>query len=99
MRRLTLSDPERKALEALRDRGRKAYLRERAAALLKIAAGQSAHAVAAQGLLKKGETIVAIVTGNGLKDVASAMKAVGKPHSVAPEASELKRLVSELKLA
>lgn len=36
----------------LRDRAEKAYLRERAAALLKIAAGQSAHAVAQEGLLR-----------------------------------------------
>lgn len=36
----------------LRDRAEKAYLRERAAALLKIAAGQSVHAVAKTGLLR-----------------------------------------------
>lgn len=37
---------------ALRDRAEKPYLRERAAALLKIAAGQSPHAVAQEGLLR-----------------------------------------------
>jgi transposase len=52
MRTLLLSAPERQALEALRDHADQAYLRERAAALLKIAAGQTAHAVAAHGLLK-----------------------------------------------
>lgn len=36
----------------MRDRAKKPYLRERAAALLKIAAGKSAHAVAQNGLLR-----------------------------------------------
>jgi len=49
---LTLDPEEHAALVALRDRGPKAYLRERAAALLKIAAGESAHHVARHGLLK-----------------------------------------------
>lgn len=34
--------------------------------------------------IDRDERIVAIVTGNGLKDVASAVRAAGKPHSVAP---------------
>lgn len=37
----------------MRDTAEKAYLRERAAALLKIAAGTSAHAVAQHGLLRQ----------------------------------------------
>jgi transposase len=52
MRRLTLTDEQRGALVRLRDTGPKAYLRERAAALLKIAAGIPAAAVARQGLLR-----------------------------------------------
>lgn len=53
---------------------------------------------AAQGLVKKGEKIVVVVTGNGLKDVASAMKAVGKPYLIEPEEGALERLVKEQKL-
>ena len=52
MHRLSLTPQERAALEALRATGPKAYLRERAAALLKIADGQSAAAVARIGLLR-----------------------------------------------
>ncbi len=52
MHRLLLSDAERRALVALRDHGPKAYLRERAAALLKVADGQSAAHVARAGLLR-----------------------------------------------
>lgn len=50
---------------------------------------------AAQGLVKSNEKTVVLVTGNGLKDVASAMKAVGKPYLIAPDAGELKKLVKE----
>jgi transposase len=51
-RTLTLTDQQRAELEWARDRHPKPYLRERAAALLKIAGGQSPHAVALGGLLK-----------------------------------------------
>ncbi|MDP9469912.1 MAG: helix-turn-helix domain-containing protein [Chloroflexota bacterium] len=52
MHRLRLTEAERRTLVALRDGGPKAYLRERAAALLKIADGQSAAHVARAGLLR-----------------------------------------------
>lgn len=50
---LHLSDEQLEELRHLRDTGEPAYLRERAAALLKIAAGTSPHKVAQSGLLKK----------------------------------------------
>lgn len=52
-RTLTLTSDERAALEALRDHGDRAYLRERAAALLKIADGTPAAQVARSGLLRR----------------------------------------------
>lgn len=52
MHHLSLTPAERAALVAQRDTGNKAYLRERAGALLKIADGQSAAAVARTGLLR-----------------------------------------------
>jgi transposase len=48
----TLTSEQQHELEAIRDRHAQAYVRERAAALLKIAGGQSAHHVARTGLLK-----------------------------------------------
>jgi len=48
-----LEDYERITLEELRDHHPKAYMRERAAALLKIEAGSTIHAVAQVGLLKQ----------------------------------------------
>lgn len=51
--RLKLTKKEKLSLIEIRDKDTKAYLRERAAALLKIAEGQSPHAVAKSGLLKE----------------------------------------------
>jgi hypothetical protein len=49
---LTLNEDERKYLERVRDHDPRPYLRERAAALLKIAEGASPQQVALHGLLK-----------------------------------------------
>jgi len=46
------TEEEKTELEMVRDRHPKAYVREKAGALLKIAAGQSPHQVALEGLLK-----------------------------------------------
>ncbi len=46
-------------------------------------------ALAQAGKLRADETIVAVITGNGLKDVASAMKVAGTPRTVAPELAAL----------
>ena len=52
-RTLALSDDERAALLYHRDHDPTPYVRERCAALLKIADGQSPHAVAYAGLLRR----------------------------------------------
>ena len=51
-RSLHLSASQRQDLIAARDHDARPYVRERAAALVKIADGQSPHAVARHGLLK-----------------------------------------------
>jgi threonine synthase len=52
-----------------------------------------------QGLVASDERIVVINTGNGLKDIASAMKAVDRvgtqPHRVAPNLADLKRVMAK----
>ena len=50
--RVELSETQQKELEAIRDHEPRAYLRERAAAILKISAGQSGREVAMHGLLR-----------------------------------------------
>lgn len=50
---------------------------------------------AKEGKIGSEDTVVMVITGNGLKDVQSAMKSVGKPYLINPEMKELKNLVSE----
>lgn len=52
-RSLTLDAEQRRQLEAIRDHDARPYMRERAAALLKVADGLSPHWVARHGLLKE----------------------------------------------
>lgn len=51
-RLLTLTIEQQAQLETVRDRDKRSYLREKAAALLKIASGQTPRQVALTGLLK-----------------------------------------------
>ena len=52
---IELSPAQQQELEQVRDRHAKPYLRERAAAVLKVAAGQTLSEVAARGLHKRHE--------------------------------------------
>ncbi|CAN5499501.1 hypothetical protein BH10CHL1_BH10CHL1_12970 [soil metagenome] len=52
-RMLKLNEEEQQALSELRDRTKEEGVRERCAALLKIANGPSAHQVAQHGLLRQ----------------------------------------------
>ena len=52
LRTLSLNEQQQQELIQHRDHDPRPYVRERCAALLKIAAGQSPHAVAQHGLLK-----------------------------------------------
>ncbi|MFH1726612.1 MAG: threonine synthase [Elusimicrobiota bacterium] len=80
-------------LEAMRTTARRESVFGEPAGVASVAGLKKA---AARGLVKSDEKIVALVTGNGLKDVASARKAVGEPHVIAPKMDELKRLVKRL---
>jgi hypothetical protein len=51
-RTLTLTEEQRQERLRLRDHDQRPYVRERGAALLKVADGQPPHRVARQGLLK-----------------------------------------------
>jgi hypothetical protein len=51
-RTLTLTEEQRQQLLGLRDHDSRPYVRERGAALLKIAEGEPPHRVAKHGLLK-----------------------------------------------
>lgn len=51
-----------------------------------------------EGKVKENESVVLLISGNGLKDIQSAMKSVGKPYLIAPDLAELKKLVADQKL-
>jgi threonine synthase len=51
-----------------------------------------------QGMIDRKASAVAIVSGNGLKDVDAALRSVGDPLRVAPELSSLEELVDGLDL-
>ena len=50
----------------------------------------------ADELVNPDERIVVLVTGNGLKDVASARKSVGEPFTVNKDLNDVKRVASQL---
>jgi len=47
------------------------------------------------GIIKPGETVCIIATGNGLKDTKNAMEAAGKPIYVEPDMNELFKVIGE----
>jgi len=46
-----------------------------------------------KGTIKSDDTVVALITGSGLKDVPAAMDAVEIPKAVKPDLGEVKRLI------
>jgi threonine synthase len=47
----------------------------------------------ATGVIHRSESVALVMTGNGLKDIQSAMRAVGKTIAVRPEMEEVRRVV------
>jgi threonine synthase len=84
---LTVTDDE--ILAAMRDLAR-------SAAVFAEPAGATAYAgvvkAVREGLVKSDEAIVCLITGNGLKDIASAMKAAGEARRIEPTLDELRKL-------
>ncbi|MBE3580574.1 MAG: threonine synthase [Thermoanaerobacteraceae bacterium] len=50
----------------------------------------------AEGIIRPEEKVVCLVTGNGLKDVATAIKAAGAPLSLPPDMEQLERTLQGL---
>lgn len=90
-----VSVTDREILSAIPDIARGANIFAEPAAAASYAGLKKA--VAAEQV-KEGETVVILVTGNGLKDIQSAMKSVGKPYLISPNMKELKRLITDQKL-
>ena len=48
-----------------------------------------------EGIIGRKSTVLAIVTGNGLKDVRSAQSAVKAPFDIAPDGTGLEEILKE----
>jgi threonine synthase len=88
---LTVTDDE--ILDAMRGLARQA-------AVFAEPAGATAYAglvkALQRGMVERDETVVVLITGNGLKDVKSAIKAAGQAQRVDPDLESLKRLWKRL---
>ncbi len=85
---LTVSDEA--IVEAIGQLGRDATVFAEPAAAAAYA-GLEQHA--AEGAIGKDELVVAIITGNGLKDVGAAQRATGSAPVIEPTITELRRVI------
>jgi len=82
-------------LDAMRYTGRLAGIFAEPAAATAVAGVRRA---ASEGLIGRRSSVVAMITGNGLKDVRGARSAVAEPFEVAPDGSGLDDILREQNL-
>jgi len=82
--------PDERIMEAVRLTGRLAGVFAEPAAATAVAGIAVARR---QSILNEESDVVAMITGNGLKDVAGAIRAVGGPHDVPPDPDAVARVV------
>ncbi len=51
------------------------------------------RAAAAKGIVPAEAAVLAVITGNGLKDIRAAMDAAGRPHDVRPDIDAVAAIV------
>ncbi|ODA41213.1 threonine synthase [Desulfosporosinus sp. BG] len=85
---LMVAVPDEAILEAMRQLGRTSGIFGEPAGVTGMA---GLKLMVEKGLIGADEKVVAIVTGNGLKDVKNAITAAGEPIKVAPSLEELIR--------
>ena len=90
---INVSDSE--ILDAMRYTGRLAGIFAEPAAATAVAGLRKA---VAEGLVGRRSSAVALITGNGLKDVQSARAAAGQPYDIAPDGAALEEILRERKL-
>ncbi|HLK51023.1 MAG TPA: threonine synthase [Bryobacteraceae bacterium] len=90
---LNVSDDE--ILEAMRYSGRLAGIFAEPAAAAAVAGLRRA---VAEGIVGRRASAVALITGNGLKDIQSARAAAGKPFEVPPDGAGLEEILCRQRL-
>jgi threonine synthase len=58
-----------------------------------VAGAAGVKRAVASGIIDLSESVVIVMTGNGLKDVQSAVRAVGRATSVRPDMEEVRTVV------
>jgi len=79
-------------LEAMRSTGRLTGVFAEPAAATAIAGVRRA---VADGIIGRKQTVLAVVTGNGLKDIRSAQSAVARPFDIPPDGSGLDAILKD----
>jgi threonine synthase len=87
---VTVTDDE--ILDAMRKTARLEGVFAEPAAAAAVAGTAKA---AREGRIRPRQSVVVLITGNGLKDVAGARRAAGKPRVIAPTMASLKALVKK----
>jgi threonine synthase len=82
-------------LDAMRYTGRLSGVFAEPAAATAVAGLRKA---VAEGTVDRRVTAVALITGNGLKDVQSARAAAGRPYDITPDGAALEDILRERKL-
>jgi threonine synthase len=90
---INVSDGE--ILDAMRYTGRLSGIFAEPAAATAVAGLRKALA---EGRVGRRNSAVALITGNGLKDVQSAKQAAGLPYDIAPDGAGLEEILRERKL-
>ncbi len=86
---VTVTDEQ--IMEAVRQAGSLAGVFAEPAAAAAVAGIAEART---RGILDEHASVVAIITGNGLKDIAGALRAVGVPHDISPRIRDISRIVA-----
>jgi threonine synthase len=87
---VTVTDEQ--IMQAVRDTGRLSGVFAEPAAAAAVAGIAQARR---DGVLNERSNVVAMITGNGLKDTAGALRAVGKPHEVKPDVGEVEKIIRQ----
>lgn len=85
---VTVSDEQ--IMAAVRETGRLAGVFAEPAAAAAVAGIAEARR---SGVIAQSASVVAMITGNGLKDIRGAMQAVGQPHEIPPDLEHVVRVV------
>ena len=91
-RGFAISVSDEQIIQAIPQLAREASVFGEPAGVTPLAALQKA---VSNNMVKDGDKIVVLITGNGLKDINSAMKSAGKPLKINPEMKELEKIVQK----